>query len=422
MKTIKTLFIGFLSLLIVGTSANGQCISPDLKFANPTLVAGTALAEGAIYKFPNITPGIDCLIKLVKLNGGATLISMETPNQGYPDAWQPIIDGPGAPSGNKSWIDWEVSFQTNAGANYAFTCLDISAIDVDGDNGNIGEFVESDGQTSYDLPTPTLLTITDKGNGRIEAQGPIVNRPGIDTSAMDVRINYLYNGKDKIELKLGSTVLGTGTGGATKRLNCIYFKRIADKPFSILPVRFASFDAVANDKKVELNWITDNEVNNNYYEVERSFDGNNFSLIAMVLDAAKTYSSSKSYKMDDHSAALNGKEIVYYRLKQVDNTGKFSYSIVVVVRLQANKGISMQVSPNPFKENVSVRFTAAENGTGVIRMMNVTGQVVNTRNVIISKGNNSLQITNLSGLSKGIYAAQVVINGMVLDNQKIIKN
>ncbi|MBC7507281.1 MAG: hypothetical protein H7320_00805, partial [Ferruginibacter sp.] len=79
MKTISTRFITVMLLILLNINLNAQCISPDLKFANPVLVSGTALSEGAIYKFPNITPGIDCFIKLVKLNGGATLISMETP-------------------------------------------------------------------------------------------------------------------------------------------------------------------------------------------------------------------------------------------------------------------------------------------------------------------------------------------------------
>ena len=60
---------------------------------------------------------------------------MKNVGLGYFDAWQPIINGPGAPVGNKSWIDWKVTFKTTAGLNYTFSCLAICAIDVDGDNG-----------------------------------------------------------------------------------------------------------------------------------------------------------------------------------------------------------------------------------------------------------------------------------------------
>ena len=73
---------------------------------------------------------------------------------------------------------------------YVYPCLDISAIDVDGDNTRIGEFVESEGHVNITVPNPTLLTITDMGNGRAEALAPVTNRSGIDTSAMDVCIVF----------------------------------------------------------------------------------------------------------------------------------------------------------------------------------------------------------------------------------------
>ena len=403
-------------------TAQSQCISPDLKFANPVLVAGTDRSEGAIYKFPNITPGIDCYIKLVKLNGGAQLISMETPGQGYPDAWQPIIDGPGTPLGNKSWIDWNISFRTTAGISYAFTCLDISAIDVDGDNGNIGEFIESDGQTSYTLPFPTVLTVTNMGNGKVQAQGPVYNRVGIDTFSLDVRINYLFNGLDSIQLKIGQTVLGPGTGGATQRLNSIYFKRVTLTPFFILPVKYISFEAISNDKKVDLNWQTDNEVNNSHFEVERSFDGNYFSTINVLNEPLTTSSTTRKYTISDNATTFSSKEIVYYRIKQIDVNGKYIYSKTAMVRLSANKGIIMQVSPNPFNESITVNFTSIDKGTAIIKMRNLTGQTVLTKNVIINKDDNRVQIGSLNKLAKGMYIAQIIINGVAADKQKIIKN
>lgn len=403
-------------------TAQSQCISPDLKFANPVLVAGTDRSEGAIYKFPNITPGIDCYIKLVKLNGGAQLISMETPGQGYPDAWQPIIDGPGTPLGNKSWIDWNISFRTTAGTSYAFTCLDISAIDVDGDNGNIGEFIESDGQTSYTLPFPTVLTVTNMGNGKVQAQGPVYNRVGIDTFSLDVRINYLFNGLDSIQLKIGQTVLGPGTGGATQRLNSIYFKRVTLTPFFILPVKYISFEAISNDKKVDLNWQTDNEVNNSHFEVERSFDGNYFSTINVLNEPLTTSSTTRKYTISDNATTFSSKEIVYYRIKQIDVNGKYIYSKTAMVRLSANKGIIMQVSPNPFNESITVNFTSIDKGTAIIKMRSLTGQTVLTKNVIINKGDNRVQIGSLNKLAKGMYIAQIIINGVAADKQKVIKN
>jgi len=119
--------------------------------------------------------------------------------------------------------------------------MDISATDGDGDKGNIGEFIESDGNSSYSAPFPTSLTLTNKVGGRIKVQEPVYNKVSIDTLAIDVKINYLYNGVNKIHLKIGQTVLGPGTGWATQRLNSIYFKRVLLTPFLILSAAPAGF-------------------------------------------------------------------------------------------------------------------------------------------------------------------------------------
>ncbi len=418
MNSVSTiLFAGLISLLILAGTVNAQCNPPDLSFINPTLVAGTDRSEGAVYKFANVTPGVDCYITLVKLNGGAQLINMETPGLGYPDAWQPIINGPGAPLGNKSWIDWTVSFRSSAtGLNYPFICLAICAIDVDGDSGNIGEFIESDGQSGYAVPFPSLLTLTDKGNGRLEAQGPVFNRVGIDTFALDVRINYFFNGLDSINLKIGQTVLGPGTGGATQRLNSIYFKKVTLTPFTILAVRSDDLKGMIKNKGVELKWQTDNEVNYTRFEVERSFSGDFFTKIADVSN-----SSTKNYGITDNNGMLGFAESVYYRIKQIDVNNKFTYSNIIKVKLSSLKGIVVQVSPNPFRESVTVNMTSADNEKVVIKIRSLNGQTIFTKEMMVKKGKNGLQIGNLEGLSKGTYITQTLINDLLVDTQKIIK-
>src|SRR5664279_6520977 len=56
--------------------------------------------------------------------------------QGYPDAWQPTVGGPG--TYGTSYIKWDVEFDT-AGVPYVFSLLDLSAVDVDGDNARVRE-------------------------------------------------------------------------------------------------------------------------------------------------------------------------------------------------------------------------------------------------------------------------------------------
>jgi Secretion system C-terminal sorting domain len=188
-----------------------------------------------------------------------------------------------------------------------------------------------------------------------------------------------------------------------------------------LPVQYLSFDAVVNDKTVSLKWLTTLEVNNSHFEVERSFDMNSYSTVGMVLDGFEN-GANKSYQYKDNSAELQGKSIAYYRLKQYDIDGKFTYSKVLAVRLQAKTDAVMQVSPNPFVENVNIRFSATENGTAQLRIISITGQTMLSKQSTITKGYNNIQVADLKGLAAGMYVAQLSMNGVVIDNQRLIKN
>lgn len=190
----------------------------------------------------------------------------------------------------------------------------------------------------------------------------------------------------------------------------------------ILPLKYLSFDAVVNDKTVLLKWLTTQEVNNSHFEVERSFDNNNFSTIGLVMDGFTVDGTGKRYQYKDNSDELAGWSIVYYRLKQFDIDGKTTYSKVLAVRLQAKANTLMQVSPNPFIENLNVRFTSTESGVAQIRITNITGQTLLSKQSTINKGYNTIQVDGLSGLATGMYVAQLIMNGTVIDNQRVIKN
>lgn len=189
-----------------------------------------------------------------------------------------------------------------------------------------------------------------------------------------------------------------------------------------LPVKYLSFDAVVSENKVTLKWLTADEINNSHFEVERSFDNNNFGTIGLVLDGFAVNGTGKSYQFKDNSTELTGRSIVYYRLKQIDIDGKATISKVLAVRLQAKTDAIMQVSPNPFIENLDIRFNSTETGIAQIRIINLAGQTMLSKQSIISKGYNNIQVAGLNGLAAGLYVAQLSMNGAVIDKQRVIKN
>ncbi|MCO6498362.1 MAG: hypothetical protein J5I50_11955 [Chitinophagaceae bacterium] len=85
---------------------------------------------------------------------------------------------------------------------------------------------------------------------------------------------------------------------------------------------------VEKAKKVNINWATDNKVETNYFEVERSSDGENFKTVALVF-GPDPQKPGDQYECFDK---ISGKK-AYYRLKHVGLDGSLQYSSVKMINL-----------------------------------------------------------------------------------------
>ncbi len=173
-----------------------------------------------------------------------------------------------------------------------------------------------------------------------------------------------------------------------------------------------------NNNTVILNWSAKNQANNSRFEIERSFYSNNFNTIA-TMQIAFANNSSNNFRISDNAAELAGRVIAYYRVKQIDANGNISYSNTMVVNLQDAKNTNVQPG-NATQKTTSVRFAATQNGNAVIKIQSLSGNTVAVKNTIISKGNNTIELENINGLSKGVYVSEVSVNGVIVDNQKLI--
>ena len=141
---------------------------------------------------------------------------------------------------------------------------------------------------------------TDDDDSVFMALGPVANRVGIDTLALDVRIDYTFSNHSSFQIYTGSQVDSNGnTGGiATDRFHSIYFGDLTGR-FSVLPVTYESFNAALNNNMVHLYWATDAETNNDHFEVERSFDQTSFSTVGFVVGAQSDNNGIKQYSFKD---------------------------------------------------------------------------------------------------------------------------
>ena len=107
-----------------------------------------------------------------------------------------------------------------------------------------------------------------------------------------------------------------------------------------------------------------------------------------------------NYSFNDAAAFTLGKEIIYYRLKQSDNDGGFTYSKIIIISIDNNDGCLL--FPNPVAEKANLCIIISRPQRVDARVIDNTGKKVNEFRWNLPAGSASLSI-DVSGLAKGIY-------------------
>jgi hypothetical protein len=187
---------------------------------------------------------------------------------------------------------------------------------------------------------------------------------------------------------------------------CVYFNdyTLVVPNGGPLPVSLIGFNGKHNNGLSTLDWQTSQEWNSRHFEVLCSLDGSSFKAIG-VLDAAGNSNTVKTYTFSHN---ISGAGYVYYRLRQVDEDGQSTLSNIVRLRLGSGKEAAFDLYPNPFVSNLNATFTAGKNANAVLIIRNINGQILFTKTINVIKGSNSIQLTNLPVLSKGLYHVAIL--------------
>ncbi|MEO1513647.1 MAG: T9SS type A sorting domain-containing protein [Bacteroidota bacterium] len=175
---------------------------------------------------------------------------------------------------------------------------------------------------------------------------------------------------------------------------------------SSLPVDLLSFDAKLMDgDQLLLNWQTASEQNNDFFTIERSRDGLQWEILKEVAGVG-TSSSVTEYEEIDPTPYLG---VSYYRLKQTDFNGQFSYSKQIAV---SHKGEErLRLYPNPARNIAFLMGT--EHSLQDIKIFNAIAQDVTHLTKLEQSGEAKIGI-DTSGLSKGMYVIRVKNTTMLL--------
>jgi hypothetical protein len=188
-----------------------------------------------------------------------------------------------------------------------------------------------------------------------------------------------------------------------------------------LPVILTSLVASKQGNDVIVSWNTVTEINNKGFEVERSLDGKNFKFVGFVKGAGNS-NKSQTYRLNDVNAfQLNNATVLYFRLKQIDFDGKFTYSKIVSVNDNKESSNVVSVYPNPFTSDFNIQINTQQQGIVNIEIISIHGSLIATLTKEIKNGINIVPITENNSLKTGIYFVKTNINGEI-KTIKLIKN
>jgi len=143
---------------------------------------------------------------------------------------------------------------------------------------------------------------------------------------------------------------------------------------TLVPVELTSFNAVLNNNVVNLSWATATEVNNLGFEIQRKLDEYEWMIIGFK-DGNGTTTEPKKYSFQNNISDLK-KTKIYYRLKQIDYNGNFSFSDEVEISNFPDVYSLDQNYPNPFNPSTIIKFNLANAGFTTLKLYDVLGKEV----------------------------------------------
>jgi hypothetical protein len=247
----------------------------------------------------------------------------------------------------------------------------------------------------------------------------VANNSIIESNLIAQRYNGSLNSwDDYMPATTINSVSNTATVASLPSAQLYTWWTLVDSRF-VLPIELTAFNGKCDGDKILLNWTTASESNNNYFELERSADGINFVAIEKINSQNSNSTQPLNYTTVDNQL-LNGKS--YYRLKQVDIDGQYSYSSLVIVNCTNSVTASPVVTifPNPVSENLTLNILGLP-GKKTIMIYDVLGQEM-MNNIIMSEDDNIQQVLDVSSLAKATYILRLDVNNELFQILKFVKN
>jgi len=184
---------------------------------------------------------------------------------------------------------------------------------------------------------------------------------------------------------------GINDGSSTGTATCLF----------ILPVELLEFKISCNGDLNVVQWTTESEKNNEFFTLERSFDTRLWEVLGTVKGAG-TSGKQHNYQFND---ALLLTQTAYYRLKQNNFDGSFSYS-EIITQSPCGEGVLFLLYPNPSTDEFILTSGPKTKGDFTFEVINVLGEII-YRNSFTNR------ITFGTELFPGVYFIRVYTSGYI---------
>ena len=184
--------------------------------AAATLVSGTALQLGAVYRISNVTTGTDALVTIDQ-TFNATVANIDN-NGSEPASFRPQTAFNLTNIGDQGYIEYRIQFVNSGGSTPVIISKFFTNFnDIDG-NSNYGEQIWSDNPTSYIISNPTELTMSTDGSWVLGTAG-INEFPGAGNTFPEVNYGVNYNSQSEISIRVGAVARVAGASASGRQHN-----------------------------------------------------------------------------------------------------------------------------------------------------------------------------------------------------------
>lgn len=184
-----------------------------------------------------------------------------------------------------------------------------------------------------------------------------------------------------------------------------------------LPVKLINFHANCDVNFVNLKWATASENNNDYFIVEKSNDLNLWSVVDIIKGQGNS-NSVNEYSISDNTLF---DRFNYYRLKQVDYNGDFTYFPIISVECESSIIEDLKITNNTDADNIILNINNLQGEDVTIYLIDNIGRYVSNARFRIDNNNYSYQISK-SSMGNGIYHLVIMTSNIIFPSKLIITN